>query len=367
VYSPVPLFSAKAANAGLDLIGPLQRVVDRHWYVLGEEVARFEEQFAAYLNVTSCISVANGSDALELALRALGIGPGSRVALVANAGFYGSTAVHAVGATPEYVEVDAQTLTMSPDSLKDALQRKPDAVIVTHLFGQMASIEELTAIARDAGIPLIEDCAQSHGARCDGRLAGSFGTLACFSFYPTKNLGAIGDGGAVVTSDAALDSVLRRLRQYGWNSKYHVDVPGGRNSRLDELQAAVLLAKLPHLDRWNAERRAIAQRYNTAFAGLDMQLPCSTGDDYVGHLYVVRVKDRTRFVQAMRESGIGTDIHYPVPDHRQAAYPAQAAVRMPVTEQACTEIVTLPCFPGLDHDSIERVIAAVQAYFASLD
>ncbi|MCC2957030.1 DegT/DnrJ/EryC1/StrS family aminotransferase [Massilia sp. IC2-477] len=358
----VPLFSAATANAGLDLVGPMKRVVERNWFVLGEEVSKFEAEFAAYVQARSCISVANGSDALEIALRALGIGPGKKVALIANAGFYGSTAVHAVGATPVYIDVDTQTLTMAPASLRCALQDGVDAVIVTHLFGQMAAIEELSELARTAAVPLIEDCAQSHGARRNGKMAGSFGDLACFSFYPTKNLGAIGDGGAIVTSDPELDKKIRQLRQYGWSKKYHVDVPGGRNSRLDELQAAVLRTKLPELDAWNAARRDIARRYNDAFADLGLQLPHSLGEDYVAHLYVIRVGERARFIETMQAKGIGTDIHYPVPDHLQTAYPGFESVSLPVTEQACAQIVTLPCFPGLSGEDVERVIDAVHAY-----
>lgn len=361
--SQVPLFSSKIANEGVDLVGAMQRVVERNWYVLGTEVTAFEAEFAAYQGVQSCISLANGTDALEIALRTLGIGPGKRVALVANAGFYGSTAVRTLGAEPVYVDVDATSLTMSPAALRVALVAGVDAVIVTHLYGQMAEIGPIAAMSATAGVPLIEDCAQSHGALRDGGRAGSFCDIACYSFYPTKNLGAIGDGGAITTNNAELDARARRLRQYGWSSKYHVTEAGGRNSRLDELQAAVLREKLPRLDGWNAQRRSIAAHYNAAFAGLPMQLPASTGDDFVAHLYVVRVEDRAAFVAAMTAAGIATDIHYPVADHRQSAYRQAAGVRLPVTEAASEQVVTLPCFPGLDADSVERVIAAVRAHF----
>lgn len=363
--SQIPLFSSKIANQGVDLAGALQRVLERNWYVLGAEVTAFEAEFAAYQGARSCVSLANGTDALEIALRALKMGPGKRVALVANAGFYGSTAVHAAGAAPVYVDVDPVTLTMAPESLQAVLASGVDAVIVTHLYGQMADIETITALTRAAEVPLIEDCAQSHGAiRNEGR-AGSFGDIGCFSFYPTKNLGAIGDGGAITTNSAELDTRARHLRQYGWSSKYHVTESGGRNSRLDELQAAVLREKLPMLDRWNAQRRDIAARYNAAFAGLPMQLPVSTADDFVAHLYVVRVQDRAAFVNSMTAAGIGTDIHYPVPDHRQTAYPQAVSVSLPVTEAASATVVTLPCFPGLDADSVERVIAAVRGHFGA--
>lgn len=363
----VPLFSSKIANLGVDLAAALQRVLERNWYVLGTEVTAFEAEFAAYQGVKSCISVANGTDALEIALRTLEVGPGKRVALVANAGFYGSTAVHAVGAEPVYVDVDAATLTMAPAALREALASGVDAVIVTHLYGQLADIEAIADLCADARVPLIEDCAQSHGASRGGRRAGSFGDIGCYSFYPTKNLGAIGDGGAITTDDAELEKRARRLRQYGWGSKYHVTEAGGRNSRLDELQAAVLRDKLPLLDGWNAQRRDIAARYNAAFAGLPVQLPVSTGEDFVAHLYVIRVQDRAGFVAAMQAAGIGTDIHYPVPDHLQAAYPQAAGAVLPVAQEASATVVTLPCFPGLDADSVERVIAAVRGHFGAGD
>jgi len=363
----VPLFSSKIANERVDLVGALQRVVERNWFVLGSEVSAFEAEFAAYQGVASCVSLANGTDALEIALRTLEIGPGKRIALVANAGFYGSTAVHAVGAEPVYVDVDAATLTMAPAALETALATGIDAVIVTHLYGQMADIGAIAALASAAGVPLIEDCAQAHGAMRNGGRAGSFCDIACYSFYPTKNLGAIGDGGAITTNSAELDTRARRLRQYGWSTKYHVTEAGGRNSRLDELQAAVLREKLPLLDTWNAQRRDIAARYNAAFAGLPLQLPASTGDDFVAHLYVVRVRKRAAFIASLHNAGIATDIHYPVPDHLQTAYPASTGVSLPVTQAASAEVVTLPCFPGLDVDSVERVITAVCGHFRTVN
>lgn len=311
-----------------------------------------------------CISVANGSDALELALRGLGVQQHDQVVAVANAGFYGSTAIHAVGAIPLYVDVDPISLTICAKALAQVISAKPAAIIVTHLYGQLANIEEIVSIASAAGIPVLEDCAQSHGASRNGKQAGSFGTIACFSFYPTKNLGALGDGGAVVTNDSQLATKIRQLRQYGWSQKYQVAIPSGRNSRLDEMQAAILRVKLPHLHRWNAQRRSIAKRYNDAFAGLDLQLPSSVGDDYVGHLYVVRVKDRARFISALKEKMISTDVHYPIADHHQPAYAVDNWLSLKETELACETVVSLPCFPGLTDDEVSRVIEAVTTYFS---
>ncbi|WP_434678018.1 DegT/DnrJ/EryC1/StrS family aminotransferase [Pseudomonas sp. R1-18] len=363
--NPIPLFSAVAANDGLDFVTPIQKVLDSHWYVLGQEVGLFEEEFAAYVGVDHCISVANGSDALELALKGLGVIPENRVIAVANAGFYGSTAIHAVGAQPIYADIDPVTLTLCPTSLAAMISDvKPAAIIATHLYGQLANIEEIVRVAETAGIPVLEDCAQSHGARRNGKQAGSFGTVACFSFYPTKNLGALGDGGAVVTADSVLAARIRQLRQYGWDQKYRVAVPGGRNSRLDEMQAAILRVKLPLLDTWNEQRRSIAQRYNAAFAGLGLILPASVGDDYVAHLYVVRVNDRAAFSAAMKAESISTDIHYPIADHKQPAYLHTARATLSVTERACDTVISLPCFPGLSDEEVNRVIRAVTAYFS---
>lgn len=362
----IPLFSAAAANAGLDLVAAVERVLNRHWYVLGEEVTQFEREFAAYNGAPHCVSVANGTDALEIGLRAVGCGTGDKVVTVANAGFYSSTAIRACGATPLYVDVDEHSLTMSPAAFERALADAPRAVVVTHLYGRLADIETIVEIAGRAGIPVIEDCAQAHGARRNGRIAGSFGDIGCYSFYPTKNLGAVGDGGAIVTRHAALDERLRRLRQYGWQSKYQVVEPGGRNSRLDEIQAAILREKLPHLDAWNEQRRSIAARYNAAFAELpDMRLP-AVGEDFVAHLYVVRVAKRDAFQDFLRQRGVASDIHYPIPDHRQHAYaqPSIAAGGLPATDTACGQLVSLPCFPGLRDDELATVIAAVQAWFS---
>lgn len=363
VNQQVPLFSAAAANAGIDFSEPLMRVVNRHWYIMGEEVKAFEHEFAQYVGAEHCISVANGSEALEIALLGLGVGPGDRVITVANAGFYSSTAIRAVGAEPVYVDVDDRSLTMCPDSLKKALSRPAKVVIVTHLYGQLADIETLANISRAAGAAVLEDCAQSHGARSASGQCGSFGDLACFSFYPTKNLGALGDGGAIVTSSSDIAERLRKLRQYGWSTKYHVTVPLGRNSRLDEMQAAILRVKLPLLDQWNAQRRSIASKYCEAFAGLPVMLPASLAEDFVAHLFVLRVEDRDAFTLYLKEQGVSTDVHYPVPDHWQTAYTLIETFDLPVTESACSKLVSLPCFPGLTAPQVNRVIEVVVGYF----
>lgn len=360
--NPIPLFSAKLANQGLDYNKAINRVLNRYYYILGEEVSSFEKEFAQYLNVERCVSVANGTDAIELALRALGVEKEDKVVTVANAGFYSSTAIHAIGAIPVYVDVDLTTLTMCPESLLQALNTKPKAIIVTHLYGQLANITELVSIAESAGIPLVEDCAQAHGAMRDNKLAGSFGTISCFSFYPTKNLGALGDGGAIATNNNELADAVCSLRQYGWGTKYQVSMPGGRNSRLDEMQAAILRDKLGHLDEWNSMRRHIAQRYNAAFASLPIQLPASVGADYVAHLYVLRVDNREAFRAFLAAHGISTDIHYPVIDYRQTAY-AHDEMYLKNTETVTPQLVTIPCFPNLSDTDVNHIIATITHYF----
>lgn len=365
----IMLYSSIAANAGIDLVSPVKRVLDSHWYVLGDEVTHFENEFAGYINIKNCVTVANGTDALELGLRALDIKTGDKVIVAANAGFYGSTAIHLIGASPWYIDIDPVTLTLSVDILQQVLVTDPPkAIIVTHLYGQLANIESIVDLATRSGVPVIEDCAQSHGAISNGRRAGSFGTLGCFSFYPTKNLGALGDGGAIVTNDNSIAARLRQLRQYGWTNKYRVEVPGGRNSRLDEMQAAILREKLPHLDRQNAERRAVARKYNLAFDVLPLRCPASLDEDYVAHLYVVRLANRERFRAFLNKHGIMTDIHYPIPDYQQTAYVCeQMNGSLPLTETACNTVVSLPCFPGMTDKEVDRVIQAVILYFKKFE
>jgi dTDP-3-amino-2,3,6-trideoxy-4-keto-D-glucose/dTDP-3-amino-3,4,6-trideoxy-alpha-D-glucose/dTDP-2,6-dideoxy-D-kanosamine transaminase len=337
-----------------ELAGSLNRVLTSGWYILGRECAAFEEEFAAYCGVPHCVTVANGTEALELALRSLGIGPGDAVATVANAGGYGTTAIHAAGAEPLYIDIEPDSMNMSAADLATRLTPRARAVIATHLYGRMADLPALLAVTGRRGLPLIEDCAQAHGASLNGRKAGSWGTLACFSFYPTKNLGALGDGGAITTSDSQLAAKVKSLRQYGWSSKYHC-AEYGRNSRMDEMQAAVLRAKLPCLDAWNARRREIAKAYDAAL-GIDS----APGENYVAHLYVMRTGARDDVRAALSHSGIATDIHYPVPDHLQNAAP-RSDVHLPATEQAAREVLTLPCYPELKLEEVSAVSTALAA------
>lgn len=342
----------------------IERVLRSGWFVLGPEVKAFEEEFADYCGVSHCVSLANGTDALELALRALDIGPGKTVLTVANAGMYGTAAILATGATPVYADILPGTLLMDVADSRRMLDSQPvDAVIVTHLYGLLADAPEIVRLAHTSKIPVIEDCAQAHGAMLNGRKAGSFGDIGCFSFYPTKNLGALGDGGAIVTGRADLAEKVRRLRQYGWSGKYHADLPGGRNSRLDEMQAAVLRVMLPLLDRWNERRREIAARYTAGIAHPEVAVPAIHAEEYVAHLYVIRTARRDSLKRHLAEAGIPSDIHYPVPDYAQAScrhlFPDTG---LPVTTQACAEVLTLPCFPEMSGDEVDMVIERVNSW-----
>jgi len=353
---------ARAARAQSDdLVRIAAEVVDSGWFVHGKHHRAFEEQFAAYLGTGHVIGVGSGTDALEIALRAVRREGRNTVVTVANAGGYTTCAALAAGLEVRYVDIDEQTHTMSPQHLAEVVDDTVAAVVVTHLYGRLADVTAALAVCRPLGIAVIEDCAQAHGARdVAGRLAGSFGDLATFSFYPTKNLGAIGDGGAIATSDDDLAARARRLAQYGWASKYTAETPGGRNSRLDELQAAFLSYRLPKLDGANARRREIIATYATASSPAVRVLPAER-PAHTGHLSVVVTRDRARLRQHLTDRGIATDIHYPIPDHRQDAWRQDATV-LPVTESVVDHILSVPCFPELTDDEVARVADALASY-----
>jgi aminotransferase EvaB len=340
-------------------------VFNRGWFILGPEVSEFESAFAGYCGTDYCVGVGNGTDALELALRGIGIGPGDEVVTVANAGMYSTVAIRAVGGIPVYVDVDPDTMLMSPPALAAALGPDTRAIVVTHLYGRMAPMAELLEIAERQGIPVLEDCAQAHGAVDQGRKAGAWGIAGCFSFYPTKNLAACGDAGAIVTSDERIASRARALRQYGWSSRFHASVPGGRNSRLDELQAAIVRSRLPYLDSGNQRRRAIANRYTETFASYPvLRVPPPAGEDHVAHLYVIRCARRDELKNWLVSCGIGVGVYYPVPDYNQ---PSQAGLPfrggpLENTESCTREILSLPCYPELKDCEVEFVARSVQEW-----
>ena len=342
----------------------IQRVLDGGWYVLGEEVAGFEREFAAWLGVEHAAGVANGTDAIELALRAYGVGKGDKVATVSHTAVATIAGIRRCGAVPRFVDIDPIHFTMAPESLARLLEKVPDirAVVVVHLYGQMADMPAIMDLAKQHGLLVIEDCAQAHGAALNGRRAGTWGHAGAFSFYPTKNLGALGDGGAVVTDDAEVFKRLCALRQYGWDDE-RVSQVEGVNSRLDELQAAILRVKLRQLDAMNASRARVAQRYMNGMAGVDgIQLPSvRDGGTHVWHQFVIRTPRRDELLECLRSRGIGCAIHYPRAAHGMPAYamPEYALVSLAETEKCVQEILSLPMYPELPDADVEAVIQAI--------
>jgi len=352
-----------AARKG-DIDAAIARVLAAGRYVLGDEVAALEKELAAAHGVAHGVGVGTGTDALVVALRALGVQPGDEVVTVAHTAVATVAAVRLAGATPVLVDVDAHD-GIDPDGLARALSTRTRAVIAVHLYGMPVDLDAVVAVCARAGVPLVEDCAQAHGARWRGRPVGSFGAAGCFSFYPTKNLGALGDGGMLVTGDAALATRARRLREYGWEERY-VSATEGTNSRLDELQAAVLRVKLAGLDADNARRRAIAAVYEDGLAGLPLELPRTRpGAEPVHHLYVVRTDRREALQAALAARGVGTAVHYPVPVHLQPAYRGRVVtLDMPRTEGLARRVLSLPMFPELDRARVDAVVAAMRAAHA---
>lgn len=335
------------------IIAGVASVVDSGWFLAGANVSGFEAEFGAYLGINQVIGVANGTDALELAMRATMPDTSAEIIMAANAGGYAATAANVVGARCVFVEVDEAGL-LDSDSVADAVSDETGAVVVTHLYGQCADVAQLRKVV-PAEIPIIEDCAQAHGARRGDVIAGTMGTIATFSFYPTKNLGAFGDAGAVVTGSAELADRIRQLRSYGWSTKYQAELVGGRNSRMDELQAAILRVRLGYLDERNARRRDILTAYRDVSGARFLGADDPGG---VAHLAVMLHDDRDQARVALEERGIATDVHYPIPDHRQVAWRAEH-VTLPVTEGLCDSILTIPLFPQMTDLEVETVCAAL--------
>ncbi len=351
------------------------RVLDRGWYILGEEVAAFEKEFARYLAVGHAVGVASGTDALHLALRVCGVGTGDGVITVSHTAVATVVAIELAGATPLLIDVDAQTYTMDPNQLERTVKKQDrsgrrnlKAVIPVHLYGQPADMSAITEIAERYGLYVIEDCAQSHGASFRGKKTGAWGHVSAFSFYPTKNLGAIGDGGALVTNDSRLAEKARWVREYGWRERYISEFVG-MNTRLDELQAAILRVKLPYLDAGNARRREIANIYNHSLSGTDIDLPQSAADVYhVYHQYVVRSAERDALAAYLKENSIGTLIHYPVPVHLQPAYESRVHTGeegLQNTERLCGQILSLPMYPQMNDEQARRVSKMIKLWNSS--
>lgn len=367
---PPPLPAARHQAHRAAIAAAVERVFAAGQFILGAESRAFEAEFAQFIGTKHGIGVASGTDALELALRACGIGPGHAVVTVSWTATATVAAIERAGATPVLVDIESDTFTMDPEELEKTLADYPKepgrpplkAILPVHLYGHPADLPAMARLARAHGLRLIEDCAQSHGAALDGRMTGTWGDLAAFSFYPTKNLGAFGDAGAVVTADDALAKRVHRLREYGWEPR-QVSAEPGVNSRLDELQAAILRVLLPHLPAENLERQRLARRYDEVLAGTGLHPPPARDNArHAWHQYVIRTGDRDGLKAFLQARGIPTQIHYPVPVHRQPAYAGRlwhSPRGLPRTEAAAREVLSLPMSPHLPGEHIEHVLAAL--------
>lgn len=361
----IPLVDLQAAY--LELQGELEaaalEVLRSGWYVLGPQVRAFEEEFAAWLGLPDAAGVASGTDALLLALLTCDVGPGDEVIVPSHTAVATVAAVELAGGRPVFADIRPDTFTLDPDSVAAAITPRTRAIIAVHLYGQTADLDALGLVARRAGAWLIEDCAQAHGARNHGRMAGTMGDIAAFSFYPTKNLGAAGDGGLVASRRPELVERVRSLRQYGWRTRYVSDEPG-LNSRLDELQAALLRVKLRRLEAWNRQRQALAARYDELLAGSAVATPfVAPGNEHVYHLYVARCQQRDALQAHLARCGIATAIHYPAPVHQQPAYRRLAPPGgLPETERVAAEILSLPLYPQMPMEHVDQVAACVREF-----
>ncbi len=361
---PIPLVLLDYADPELleEALTEVARIASTGAFTLGAEVEAFESEFATFCGTDHAIGVSSGTESLHLAFRALGIGPGDEVIVPANSFIATAEAVSLAGATPRLVDVDEDTQLLTPDIVRRALTPRIKAVALVHLFGRTGEAREIAAVAREAGIALVEDCAQAHGAACDGARAGAIGDIGCFSFYPTKNLGAWGDAGAATTNDPALAERMRLLRSHGEQPRYHHRMVG-TTARLDALQAAVLRVKLRRLEDWNTRRRELAARLTDGLAGLPgvtVPAPVRDGGDHVYHLYVVRCADRDGLRRALGERGIASAVHYPFPISSTEAYASLGTPPLPASERLAGEILSLPLHPHLTDADADRIVAAVR-------
>lgn len=342
----------------------VRRVLDRGQYVLGEEVKAFEAEFSTYIGVKYGIGVGSGTDGLHLALAACEIGTGDEVITVSHTAVATVAAIEQAGAKPVLADIESDFFTMDPRKIAAAVTLKTKAIIPVHLYGQPVDLDPILEIARKFGLRVIEDCAQAHGAKYRNKRVGSLGDLACFSFYPTKNLGALGDGGMVVTDQPELAHRLRMLREYGWAERYVSHFPGG-NSRLDEVQAAILRVKLPCLYQANTARASIAEIYRDGLSGCGMTLPaCRQETIHVYHLYVVRTDRRDALKQHLKDKGIAALIHYPVPIHLQPAYRGRlpGSDNLVESERVAQEVLSLPIYPELSKKDVQAILEAVRTF-----
>jgi len=362
---PLVNFNKEYREVGDEIRQAIDRVCESGWYVLGEEVKGFEQEFAEYIGVDHAVGVASGTDAITLALKALGIKEGDGVVVPANV-YPSAFGVAHSGAILQLADVSPDTLNLTVRTLGKAVNEETRAVLAVHLYGNPVNIKEVSDYCKNKGLFLIEDCAQATGALYGVKKVGSFGDISCFSFYPTKNLGALGDGGAVVTNNEQLAEKVRLWRMYGEKERYESQLVG-HNSRLDEIQAAILRAKLKHVDKWNHKRRAIAERYGNEFSKIPVTPVHDTSlGKAVYHLFVVRAPDRERLVGHLREKGVAVGVHYPQPIHLTKSF-AHLGYRLgdfPVSEEASRLVLSLPCHPQMEEADIEQVVEAVKSFYS---
>ena len=342
----------------------IKRVLDSGWYVLGEEVREFEKEFAQFNIVSHAIGVGSGTDALHIALRALEIGAGDEVITTAHTAVATASAIDLAGAKPIFVDIEPDFFTIDPDLIEDAITPKTKAIIPVHIYGQPCNMDAIMDIANKNNLKVIEDSAQAHGAEYKGKRVGSIGDIGCFSFYPTKNLGAIGDGGALVTNSDQLAEKIKLIREYGWEER-HISSKEGWNSRLDELQAAILRVKLKNLDKDNNLRQQHAKIYNDLLKDFPIELPKTrSNSSHVFHLFVIKIEQRNKLRDYLQKNGVNTTIQYPVPVHKQKYFQKMCSEKsLPVTEQVAKNILSIPMYPELEEKEINKVSNILKDYF----
>jgi dTDP-3-amino-3,4,6-trideoxy-alpha-D-glucose transaminase len=357
----IPFMDLHLAEEGDEIRAAVNRVLESGWFVLGPEVEAFENEFAALSGAAHAIGTGNGTDALAIALRALAVGPGDEVITTPLSAAYTALAIVMVGARPVFADIDPERLTLDPAAAEAAITTRTKAIIPVHLYGQPADMPRLAALASARGLALVEDCCQAHLATCAGQPVGTFGAVGAFSFYPTKNLGALGDGGAIITRDASLAERMKRLRNGGQTDRYHHQEIGV-NSRLDELQAAILRVRLPLLRVRTEQRRAMAADYRRRLAGASVVVPMEKDSGHVYHLFPVRTTRRSALQAHLRSSGIETLVHYPVAISRQPALAASNPAECPHANRVADEVLSLPLYPGLPPDDVRAVAEAVRSF-----
>ncbi len=342
----------------------IQRVLDSGWYILGEELVRFEKKFAQFNTVNHAVGVGSGTEALHIALRALNIGQGDEVITTAHTAVATASAIGLAGARPIFVDIEPGFFTINPDLIEGAITPKTKAIIPVHIYGQSCNMDAIMKIANKNNLKVIEDCAQAHGAEYNGKRVGSIGNVGCFSFYPTKNLGAIGDGGALVTNDDKLAERIKLLREYGWKERY-ISSGEGWNSRLDELQSAILYIKLKYLDEDNSQRNKLAKIYYDLLKFSPLELPkIRSNSSHVFHLFVIKTEQRNRLRDYLQKNGVSTTIQYPVPVHKQKYFQKMCSKKpLPLTEEVAKNILSLPMFPELSDSDIHFTIDCIKNYY----